>query len=675
MDGYTICNDYLEIICGTKNTITKEYREAAKNVEENSMKGLGYLKNFITSIENLAGKENVKDTRISSTKGNIQDFQGYENIKTAMNFINKNLSGIDIMGNIKTIYDALESNKSLYMEGYNKNVRLVILEYESSLYMLVTGLSMVMANNMDVVQNGTQIKIQKKHGSTYGIIPKTIVDLSKQLSNNKHKEYLEEMLKSRENSSKIDTEMKESTYFESTVSDTLDLVDSIFKNVGRIGHYTKRLVTSVKNSLFGIVPLIRSILYLRYKKKADTILALDQRVNDIEKNIEQLRNIKTIDPAKKEEIIKKQKAVCEAYRKKSEKLRAELTEGEKDAAVAIKKEDPQIKNTDDDFILEGVRVQDFFESTTRALNLKRYSKILNRKGNVKGKGPGGRYGSVTRNSVWKTVEIPKDVDIEKAIKNTTDEFCKITGKDSIRLELGANVPNDSINERTISKIGGTPYWPKNQKYPTGIKGEPMIMIAQINFSELPHLDGYPTKGLLQFFVNDAEYTDTGDDKIKVIYHERYATEEYDMLDKIPRTTFFEDKNYDFPFTGMFKIIKGVLEKQYLHYGCEEFNDIINPIIEKHFNVKIKCIWDFPKDIYDKILKKIEENSWGTRIGGQPNFTQWDPRQDGKYQTLLFQLDSEKGIMWGDVGIANWFIDEKNLRAKNFNKVFFTWDCY
>ncbi|MCM1441681.1 MAG: YwqG family protein, partial [Roseburia sp.] len=219
-----------------------------------------------------------------------------------------------------------------------------------------------------------------------------------------------------------------------------------------------------------------------------------------------------------------------------------------------------------------------------------------------------------------------------------------------------------------------PYWPKKDKYPIGRNGEPMIMIAQLNFSELPHLNGYPRKGILQFFVNDAEYNDTGDKNIKVFYHERPVTEEYDMLNDIPRTT-FQEKEYDFPFTGMYKITKGVMEKQCLQYSCEKFNSILNPIIEKNFHVSVKSLWDLPKSIYDRLLKKISENSWGTRIGGYPNFTQWDPRHGDEYQTLLFQLDSEKGIMWGDVGIANWFIDEKNLKVNNFNKVYFTWDCY
>ena len=276
---------------------------------------------------------------------------------------NKNLSGIDSVKDCVTVLDALENHQSLYVDGYDKNVRLIILEYENSVYLLVTALSMVMANNMDVVSNGTEIRIQKKSATTFGIIPKTLKDLAKQLSDRNHKSYLEELLNGVGN---VDSgEMHESaTFMESSVTDTLALINDMIKNTSRITKMGRRLFSSIKNSMFGIIPLIRSIIYLRYKKKADTILSLEQQVVFIQRNIEQLKNIKTMDPAKKAEVIKKQQAVCEAYKKKAEKLRAELCEGEKDAATAIHKEDPKLKNTDDDFVLEhGMNVTEMFSES------------------------------------------------------------------------------------------------------------------------------------------------------------------------------------------------------------------------------------------------------------------------------------------------------------------------
>lgn len=365
MSQYKISNDFLEIITGTNNTTSRVYQEAVKDVDDTTPKAMGYLKNFITSIENIASKENVKDERITASKGNITSFSGYDNIKTAMSFLDKNLGKIEIMKDLNTIFNTLNSLQSQYTDGYSKNIRLIVLEYESALYLLVTGLSMAMSNSIDMVQNGTQIKIQKKEKSEGGIIISTIGDLSKQISSPKHKEYLEELIKNKDKMG-VDTKIEESvTFLEGTIADTIDLTDAIINNVSKIASTGKRLITNVKNSIFGIVPLIRSVLYMRYKKKADTILALDQQVQFINMNIEQLQNKKNVDPAKKAEIIKKQQAMVEMYNKKAAKLRAELSEGEKAATTSLKNEDPEIKKVDDgDFVLEGgINIDNIFEES------------------------------------------------------------------------------------------------------------------------------------------------------------------------------------------------------------------------------------------------------------------------------------------------------------------------
>lgn len=77
-------------------------------------------------------------------------------------------------------------------------------------------------------------------------------------------------------------------------------------------------------------------------------------------------------------------------------------------------------------------------------------------------------------------------------------------------------------------------------------------------------------------------------------------------------------------------------------------------------------------------KEIEEKLFeaGHKIGGYPNFTQNDIN---RHDILLLQIDSEgtdeHEIMWGDCGIANFFIREKDLKELNFDEVIYNWDCY
>ena len=81
------------------------------------------------------------------------------------------------------------------------------------------------------------------------------------------------------------------------------------------------------------------------------------------------------------------------------------------------------------------------------------------------------------------------------------------------------------------------------------------------------------------------------------------------------------------------------------------------------------------DLMDMAYDTFSNN--GHKLGGYAYFTQEDPR---KYQDefkdfiLLFQLDSDDHIMWGDVGVANFFIHPDDLGKKDFSKVMYNWDC-
>jgi hypothetical protein len=139
----------------------------------------------------------------------------------------------------------------------------------------------------------------------------------------------------------------------SIVVDTLDILDRLTTKVGKIGSFATKAFKAIKGTLFGILPLIRSILYLKYKRKADTILSLEEQMHFISLNIEHLQNIKGMDPVKKETIIRSQQATIEGFRKRVAKLRVELMDSEKEAAIALDDSKGDITNTDDGLVLEG----------------------------------------------------------------------------------------------------------------------------------------------------------------------------------------------------------------------------------------------------------------------------------------------------------------------------------
>lgn len=662
---YNFNTNYLDIITESASTTSPVYREAANDVDKNTNKGVAYLKNFMSSIENLAEKSQVKDERIASSKGNIKDFKGYSDIKSAITFLNKNLSGLADVKNCVTVFDALENWSSLYEDGYKNNIRLIQLEYENAVFMLSTSLSSIIATNMDVVANGTEIRITKKQASTHGVIQKTMADLAKQLGTRDHKDYLEGLIKAN------GEVMNESTYTESVVgavAETLKLVSEIWKNAKSIFKSGANIFNTIKRSLFGIIPLIRSIMYLRYKKKADTVISLEEQIIFIERNIDQLKNIKTMDEAKKKVIIKKQQAVIEQYKKKAEKLRAELMETEKQATEAIKKEDPQMKETEGELVLESVAFMEAGKLTKKQKNFMRANRDLPKK-EIKDL-RFDKYMDKFTGSPKKftpSTEIKK-TDVEEKAKKAFELFCKNTEKESIRLMPMQKHEKEVGKNYTTTKIGGIPYWPKDMEWPSFGK-TPMVCLAQLNMDKLPHLAGYPTTGILQFFIVDTE--SYGSTKFsKVVYHKDTKAEH---LEEVPRSTLNDTYDEYNPVQGVY-YPKVSLQKQPMTWADDNFDAEFIKAINAVFGTEYKGYFDVPDNIRKAFgdASKYDDDD-GCRFGGHPYFTQSDVRDD-HYSELLLQLDSESGMMWGDCGVANFFISKEDLAKKDFDDVYFTWDC-
>jgi uncharacterized protein YwqG len=75
----------------------------------------------------------------------------------------------------------------------------------------------------------------------------------------------------------------------------------------------------------------------------------------------------------------------------------------------------------------------------------------------------------------------------------------------------------------------------NKDYPNDTKGKPMRLLAQINFLQMPHMELFPTDGILQFFISadDDIYGLNNDDftcqkNFRIIYHQ-HINEDIDKL--------------------------------------------------------------------------------------------------------------------------------------------------
>ena len=245
-----------------------------------------------------------------------------------------------------------------------------------------------------------------------------------------------------------------------------------------------------------------------------------------------------------------------------------------------------------------------------------------------------------------------------------------------------------------SKLGGLPYFPKDMEYPRGkagsFKGQPLTLLAQLNFEKLPHIPDFPTKGILQFFIAaDDLYGMTPDygegmtrqDNFRVIYHESIITDEAQLLsgDEIPKYT-GEDECY-LPFKGEFSLTAEPPVMMTATMWDHRFADAFVTAYNEFADEPVDDYWELDEDITDELYAMTDFPD--AIIGGYPVFTQDDPRMDEKAadcDTLLFELDSvydkESGIdiLWGDMGTGSFMIPRERLKALDFSRVLYNYDC-
>ena len=265
------------------------------------------------------------------------------------------------------------------------------------------------------------------------------------------------------------------------------------------------------------------------------------------------------------------------------------------------------------------------------------------------------------------------------------------GAETIRIKTAVK---DTPLPLTASKFGGLPYWERTDNYPKSENGEPLYLLAQIDFADVPHLPDFPEKGLLQIFVQagDTWGLDFKDEKQKnwrIVYHKSIssimAMSEADLRAMGVKSSSDEkDEDEYLPFEKEYALS---FEKQltFVHPNCDDqFDDTVQAIAQElGFPVFDGGALDwFEEDDYNAFY--LDDKYANHQIGGFPNFTQSDVRRVG--DVLLFQMDSEMGngedgksksweILWGDCGIANFFISREDLKNLDFSNVLYNWDCY
>lgn len=228
-----------------------------------------------------------------------------------------------------------------------------------------------------------------------------------------------------------------------------------------------------------------------------------------------------------------------------------------------------------------------------------------------------------------------------------------------------------------SKVGGRAWWPQGEPVPVGEDGKPLILLAQLDFGEMPSSSQYPASGLLQFFIGgddhyganfEGEFSEASLSRqrnFRVVYWPNTSG----ASQALPVTV---DGQAIAPHSpGSPRRMRFTAGMERLSSADYRFGPLVGGNAYETFEAWAKAN-GHDEGIVDDIFQRLEGG--GHKFGGYPHFTQSDPRQGGPLE-LLLQLDTDEHMMWGDSGVAGFFIDPADLARGDFSRVMYHWDCY
>lgn len=220
------------------------------------------------------------------------------------------------------------------------------------------------------------------------------------------------------------------------------------------------------------------------------------------------------------------------------------------------------------------------------------------------------------------------------------------------------------------QLGGRPWWPRGRPFPCGADGKPLYLLIQINFADLPPLEPFPRAGLLQMFIGSDDLFGVNLDDLEApsgfacVYH----AEPSGPVDSTIAPRKLAPGSYlplETPLTARALTFK--LDQMVVDITDYRFVTLLPVIAADEELAEAYAEWT-----------SDEAAASAIRLGGYPTFTQEDPRcarrHAGIGDTTLLTIDTTTGIMWGDSGVAQFFMHDEDLRRRDFSRVVYNWDC-
>ena len=237
-----------------------------------------------------------------------------------------------------------------------------------------------------------------------------------------------------------------------------------------------------------------------------------------------------------------------------------------------------------------------------------------------------------------------------------------------------------------SKFGGVPYLPAGFPYPQSKlhPEQPLRLLAQLNFAEMPHLGDFPEAGILQIYIEPDDDRFFGCDE-RIAHFENIQLENQSAF----RILFHEAPDMSAPVSGDIPDFDGeflveqperlTFEKKtgYMPYtgsGDDAFHEAFMEIYNQYAENPLAYAEELP-DIagYEYAAEKQFCCRPAHQIGGYQADI-WDAKWMHT-EVLLLQIASDSCINWGDDGIAHFTMSLADLKQRDFSRVSYTWECY
>lgn len=241
-----------------------------------------------------------------------------------------------------------------------------------------------------------------------------------------------------------------------------------------------------------------------------------------------------------------------------------------------------------------------------------------------------------------------------------------------RVQMTATSCKNSDLGITQSKFGGYPYTPAGFEYPRDENNQAMVLLAQINFTDVPPTESFPEVGILRFYVADDDMIGATDywqneeellaqKNYRVVYHQTIAT--HVPLEGIPiisSSEYVKDHIYA-PYSISF-------EKK------DDFLGIAGFDFEHLFGDCIYAVIDIEANREDEIIEEYNHYTdteyIDYKLGGYANVIQEDIRGELKHHQHYVQLLQ----MHTEPGALHFYIAPDDLKKRDFSKVIYGWSC-